>query len=93
MEWFNNIESSNEQTNEVVQEQELDLWHQEILENYEYKDMFIDFINSLSSFPSSLMGMHTSIITPVQTNIPIPKLKLGNKKSYQTNSIFNHFIN
>ena len=44
MEWFNNIESSNEQTNEVVQEQELDLWHQEILENYEYKDMFIDFI-------------------------------------------------
>ena len=68
MEWFNNIESSNEQTNEVVQEQKLDLWHQEILENYEYKDMFIDFIKSLSSFPSSPMGMHTSITTPVQTN-------------------------
>ncbi len=48
MEWFNNIESSNEQTNEIVQEQELDLWHQEILENYEYKNMFIDFIKSLN---------------------------------------------
>ena len=48
MEWFNNIESSNEQTNEVVQEQELDLWHQKILENYEYKDMFIDFVKSLN---------------------------------------------
>ena len=48
MEWFNNIESSNEQTNEVIQVQELDLWHQEILKNYEYKIMFIDFIKSLN---------------------------------------------
>ena len=48
MKWFNNIDSQNEQTNEVVQKQELNLWHQEILENYEYKDMFIDFINSLN---------------------------------------------
>jgi hypothetical protein len=66
MEWFNNIESSNEQTNEIVQEQELDLWHQEILENYEYKNMFIDFIKSYS-FPSSSMGMHTTLRTQ---NIP-----------------------
>lgn len=49
MEWYKNIESVQTQTNENIKENELDLWHQEVIENYEYKDMFKSFIDTLKT--------------------------------------------
>lgn len=40
---FNNIESVQQNTNEQIQETELNLWHQELLEDHEYNDTFKDF--------------------------------------------------